>query len=58
MKVILKWRDRMYTRLLFNLVTVCCNEWNNFKPTQSLPEAWFERDVLPPVVVSRYFFVN
>ena len=48
----------VYTRLLFNLVTVCYNKWNNFKLIQSLPEAWFQRDVLPPVEVSRYFFIK
>ena len=58
MKVVLKWRDEVYARLLFNLVIMCCNKWNNFKLTQPLPEAWFQRDVLPPVEVSRHFFAK
>ena len=58
MKVILKWRDGVNTRLLFNLVKVCSNKRNHFKLTQSLPEAWFQRDVLALVEISRHFFVK
>ena len=58
MKVVLKWRDGVNTRFLFNLVKVCSNKRNHFKLTQSLPEAWFQRDVLTPVEVTRYSFVK
>ena len=48
----------VYTMLIFNLVTALCNKWNNFETTQPLPEAWFQRDVLAPVEVTRYFFIK
>ena len=54
MKVSLNWRDGVYTRLLFNLVTVCCNKWNNLKSITI--NQCFEREVLLPVEIYPSWF--